>query len=305
MSESDIRPGSRGGCDPVPPPGRTRRLLRGSARRVALDALSVHQRARGRLDEALQRPRIALPYLHAVPRRREHVLRDLLLQLSPTHEFIGYGEAIRRIHHGPIDRPYAAFSFDDGFASNARAARILEEFGATGCFFVPPAFVGVPTVAGARRFFGFRQGVDEPAMTWDDLERLKTAGHEIGNHTMNHRVLSELGDDEVADEIGSAADVLRSRLGESTHFAWPRGTFDHMTDEAARLVFRTGHESCASAVRGVHTVVAPGPKESVCVRRDHVMVEWPLRQIRYFLAVSSERSGRTDNDWPDGWRVVS
>ena len=82
-----------------------------------------------------------------------------------------------------------------------RASRILEEFGATGMFFVPTGFVGTKTVAEARGFFGFVEGCDEPAMTWEDLEGLKGRGHEIGNDTHTHRILARLTAQERADEV--------------------------------------------------------------------------------------------------------
>ena len=171
------------------------------------------------------RPRVALPYLHAVPPNEEDSFRRLVASLARDHHFIGYSEAMRRVREGDIDRPYISFSFDDGFASNVRSARILEEFGATGMFFVPTGFVGTKTVTEARAYYGFSYGCDEPAMTWDDLETLKAGGHEIGNHTHGHRILSSLGVQEQHDEIGTAAEILRSRLGASDHFAWPYGRF--------------------------------------------------------------------------------
>ncbi len=163
---------------------------RGAARHVALDVLAMREGRAGRIEEALARPRVHLPYLHAVPPGEEPRLRELLAALAPTHTFISYSEAVDRIRRGAIDRPYMAFSFDDAFASNARTAGILEEFGATGMFFVPPGFLGTPTVSEARAFYGFSQGVDEPAMTWADVEGLVARGHEVGNHTLGHEVMS-------------------------------------------------------------------------------------------------------------------
>lgn len=279
--------------------GRVRRMLR----HLAVDARSAGEALTARRDDGLSRARVALPYFHAVPHDREWALRELLLRLHETHTFIGYSEAMERIRRGDIDRPYVAFSFDDGFASNLRAARILEEFGASACFFVPAGFVGTSSVAEARDFYGFSQGVDEPAMSWADLETLVAAGHEIGNHTANHRVLSWIPEAELEDEIGSGAETLRSRLGDVRHFAWPRGTFDHFSEAAARMVFRTGHESCASAVRGAHVAAAGEVREELCVRRDHLMVEWPVRHSLHFLARSGRLASPVDNSWPDDWQV--
>lgn len=276
--------------------------LRAGARHVALDALSVRERVGGRLEQSLAIPRVHLPYLHAVPEHEEDNFRALLTALAPTHTFISYSEALDRIANGPIDRPYVAFSFDDGFASNVRTAGILEEFGTTGMFFVPPGFIGVSTVSDARDFYGFSDGVDEPAMTWDDLDALKARGHEIGNHTLGHKVISWIDDEAVVEEIGVGADELRARYGDVTDFAWPRGRFQHFTQGGAATVFATGHLSCASAERGAHTVPA-GELDRVCLRRDHLMTSWPLRHQLYFLARSAAQSSEASNDWPQDWHV--
>lgn len=280
-----------------------RSRARAAFRHVALNGLSRHYQRAGKEHVGLATQRIALPYLHAVPDREQDALRRFIEALAVNHTFISYSEAVRRVQTGQIDRPYVAFSFDDGFASNVQAARILEEFGVTGMFFVPTGFVGVPTVAEAREFFGFVRGCDEPAMTWGDLERMKSKGHEIGNHTCSHRILANLSEAEQYDEVASAAETLRARLGESKHFAWPYGRFLHFSEHAARAVFETGHVSCASAERGAHRIGAVADSAALCLRRDHIMTGWPLKHCTYFMARSGVSASARDNLWPGGWAV--
>lgn len=279
-----------------------RRRPRATTRHIALDALSLSDNLTGAQERGLVRKRVHFPYLHAVPRREESNFRALVAALAEDHTFIGYSEAIRRVSEGDIDRPYVSFSFDDGFKSNMRAAGILEEFGATGMFFVPTGFIGTRTVSQAREFFGFSEGCNEPAMSWADLEMLRKHGHEVGNHTHTHRIQATLSEDESAEDIGIAAEQLRDRLGECRHFAWPYGRFFHFTDYAARAVFNTGHKSCASAERGAHSASGPVEKRDLCVRRDHVMTSWPLRHNMYFIAKSS-RDRASDGAWPAGWQL--
>jgi peptidoglycan/xylan/chitin deacetylase (PgdA/CDA1 family) len=256
----------------------------------------------GRDAEALRTPRVHFPYLHAVPPDEEPTFRRLLTELRETHTFVTYSEAVGRVLSGAIDRPYAALSFDDGFASNLRTAGLLADLDIPACFFVTTGFIGTRTLAEAHSFFGYSQGIDEPAMTWADLERLKEHGHEVGNHTVRHRRVSDLSTDRMAEEIGTAAEALRSRLGGVDHFAWPFGRWFHFTPDAVRVVFETGHRTCASAERGAHPAVAVQDPLALCVRRDHVMTSWPLRHTRYLLAASArrvdEQAGAT---WPPGW----
>lgn len=279
---------------------RTRAL----ARHGALDVLSARYRLQSLQQDALETPRVSLPYLHAVPHDEEDSFRAFVKELAKTHTFISYSEAVERVKRGPIDKPYVSFSFDDGFKSNVRTARILEEFGARGMFFVPPGFIGTETVGEARDFYGFSEGVDEPAMTWSDLEQLLESGHEIGNHTLGHKVMSWVDDTVMENEIHEGATQLRTRLGPIEHFAWPRGRFFHFTEQAARAVFDSGHTSCASAERGAHTVPHSASDETLCLRRDHIMTHWPLRHSMYFIAKSSRRAGRGRNAWPEEWNVA-
>lgn len=279
------------------------RFGRKTLRHAALHGLDLHQQVTGRADRGMATPRVHFPYLHALPVDEEGAFRRFVAGLAETHDFISYSEAVRRVRTGPIDRPMVSFSFDDGFKSNLRAARILEEFGTVGMFFVPTGFIGTPTVQQARQFFGFVEGCDEPAMTWDDLESLRSRGHEIGNHTVAHRPISTLSTQRMTDEIGQGAETLRERLGEGQHFAWPYGRFHHFTEDAAQAVFDTGHTSCASAERGAHSIVHEGTSPALCLRRDHIMTSWPMNHCNYFIARSGLSADAHDNDWPDSWVV--
>lgn len=280
--------------------------VRGGARQVALDTLSVWHSIGGKDREAFQQPRVYFPYLHDVPKHEEGAFRAFVEMLAQNHTFLSYGDAIERVLGGPIDKPYVAFSFDDGFASNVAASRILEEYGATGCFFVPPGFIDSKlSTAAAMKEFGFAEGTCEDAMTWSDLENLKSRGHEIGNHTLNHRTLSTISEHQAVDEISLGADRIREILGECRHFAWPRGRFKHMTELAVRTVFDAGHDSCASAERGAHVRPVDDDAGLLCVRRDHIMTSWPLRHSKYFVGKAARTVTGQSNEWPEDWRVTS
>lgn len=272
------------------------------ARSMAVGGLSRMHGVRGLTDEALARPMIHFPYLHAVPQAEYSDFVSLLECITRTHTLISYTEAVNRVLHGPIDKPYAAISFDDGFKSNLSAARALEEFGTTGMFFVPTNAVGIPTVTQARSFFKFVDGCDEPIMDWSDLEHLRSRGHEVGNHTVSHSTLSKISLNEATEEIGIAASVLRERLGVCDHFAWPNGRFIHFKGDLIEAVFNTGHKSCASAERGAHSAVHQGTASSLCLRRDHVMTSWSLEHNRYFIGRAAAGSSIESNRFPENYR---
>lgn len=265
--------------------------LRAKARHIALDALSLKAKlSSGRT--ALGTPRVHNLYLHEVPPSEEQRFRELLTWLRLTgHTFIPYSEGIERCATGDVDRSYITFSFDDGFASNLSASTILQEFDTVGCFFVVTDFIGATDLTRARAVLG--KGITEPAMSWSDLERMRAHGHEIGNHTRRHRNLARLTADEAADEILSARDVLVDRFGSVEHFAWPLGRWMHIS-EVAKDIAQAAHVSVTSAERGAH-----GNSETAdwCPRRDHIMTNWPLRHMQYFI-IRSAQTAKEAKSWP-------
>jgi peptidoglycan/xylan/chitin deacetylase (PgdA/CDA1 family) len=271
---------------------RARRFLRSRA----LDLASAFTS-----DEALQRPRVQIVFLHHVMADEERPFRALLERLLRRHAFVPYSEAVARVAAGDVDRPTISVTFDDGLRSQLRAAEILGDYGIPACFFVCEAMADAPSSEEIREFCE-RELWLPPVdfLSWSDLERLKAAGHEIGNHTRRHRSLAALSGQELADEIGGSLASLRRRLGNDVrHFAWPRGWFHDFSAAAAAEVFRAGHVSCASGVRGCHIPGPPRALRDVCLRRDQVIAADPLRHTIYFLARNSLHATDATRDWPE------
>src|SRR5262245_12142113 len=273
-------------------------LPRNLARSVALSGLAALGRWTG-LDANLKRPRVHFLYLHFVPGGEEENFRRLLTTLSKDHQFISYSDAVARVYSGAIDRPYVTFSVDDGIRNGLRLAEILDDFGAKACFFVCDRIPEIKSQAELEAFC--RLELEIPStdfLSWEDMEQLLQRGHEIGNHSARHRTLSELSGDQLEDAIAGGLIRLRSRLGDAVrHFAWPRGRFFHMSRDAAAIVFRSGHASCASAERGCH-VAKPLSHEGLCIRREHIVSGWPLSHSLYFIARSASMADEASNRWP-------
>ena len=114
--------------------------IRGHMRTIALNGLSVVDRIKG-IQNDLNRKRVQFLYFHHVFKDEEKKLDTLLKQLALNHSFISYSDAIDKILNGAIDKPYITFSSDDGFKNNLRAAEILDDNGAKGCFFISPGII--------------------------------------------------------------------------------------------------------------------------------------------------------------------
>jgi peptidoglycan/xylan/chitin deacetylase (PgdA/CDA1 family) len=276
------------------------KTVRNFVRNRVLDAWAALSEVRGATRRGLALPRVHLLCLHDVFQDEEAPFRSLVASLAKDHEFVSYSEAVRRVLAGGFPRPAIAFSFDDGFRTMRAAAAILEEFGARGCFFLCPPIVGETRAAEAARFCRERL-LTRPRefLSWNDVERLAASGHEIGGHTQTHPRLADIGDAQLADELGSCWDALRARFGSVRHFAWPFGHFTDIRAGVPRLVFKAGFESCASAERGCHIVPATAP-ENLCLRRENVVAAWPPAHVRFFLGRSALRAGPSDNLFPHG-----
>jgi peptidoglycan/xylan/chitin deacetylase (PgdA/CDA1 family) len=256
---------------------------------------------------ALSKERVQFLYLHHVVKDEADSFRLLLRALLNTgHRFIAYSEAVERVLKGNIDGgPHVSFSFDDGLKSCLRAARIMSEFGAKGCFFVCPSMIGETDPQKVEEFCFKR--LNKPPMeflSWEDVGTLLEEGHEIGAHTMTHLNLAEIPIDQMQEQIGGSFDALAERVGKPKHFSWPFGRFSHFGAVPAKTVFGAGFESCASAERGCHVARSEKQKIELCIRRDHVVADWPLNHTLYFMARNSLRASAHNDKWPPEWSKV-
>jgi peptidoglycan/xylan/chitin deacetylase (PgdA/CDA1 family) len=266
---------------------------RSIARRAGLWGLALAGSISGATRRALARPRVQILLFHHLFEDERPGFRALLADLARDHELVTYGEALRRVMRGGGTKPAVAISFDDGRSSCMQAAEELERFGARGCFFVCPGVVGERRYAGVKSFCEERLHFPAtPLLNWRDLELLRDRGHEIGNHTLDHVDLGAVPAGVAAAQIVEARRLLASRLGECRHFAWPYGLRRNITSEAVRCVFESGHESCASAVRGAHEGAASTPR--LILHRDNCVAAWPVAHLRWLLArnVRSMRAGK-------------
>ena len=113
-------------------------------------------------------------------------------------------------------------TFDDGYVDNyVNAFPILQKYGLKATIFVVPAFTGVN--------YGY--------LTWDQLREMEQGGIEAQSHTLNHRALEELPDDEIRSELLESKQMLEEQLGHPVDFlAYPTGTYNLHIASIARDV---------------------------------------------------------------------
>lgn len=134
--------------------------------------------------------------------------------------------------------PMVTFTFDDVPASACeRGARILEEHGARGTFYV---------AGGARG----AQGGGPPPASIDQLRAVWEKGHEIGCHTYSHPAVRYMTFEEIGAELDRNQSALRKIDGDIVvrNFAYPYGDLSVRTKRYCESRF----DSCRSGHAGIN-----------------------------------------------------
>jgi peptidoglycan/xylan/chitin deacetylase (PgdA/CDA1 family) len=149
----------------------------------------------------------------------------------------------------PAGKPALIISFDDGVRSQYDiAARLLDEYGLPGWFFIAPGLVD--TAVADQRAAAERQGVltgpegsgERIFMSWHEIRSLRPR-HVIGCHTYSHHRLSaDTPTAAMEYEIVEARHRLEAGLGEPVDvFCWVGGEEHSYSAAAAELIRRAGY----------------------------------------------------------------
>lgn len=190
-------------------------------------------------------------------------------------------------------QPTVFLTFDDGFRDNAAVALpLMLAYGFRPIVFVLPRHLDEggafewPEVAETR--------AAEPelmrSLTWAEVDEMIGQGAEFGSHTLSHRHLPELDDEELARELGESKALIERRLGACTTVAYPFGEWDARVATAAR---EAGYEFGFSLPQGPQHRVGPHciPRINVDRRDDGARFRFKLSGAgrRFLLSESAER----------------
>ena len=251
------------------------------ARRGALDFLGWKARLSAN-EELKGQPRIQFIYIHHIFLDEIEPFRKLLAAWAEDFTFISHSEAVRRMSENDIDRPYMAFSSDDGFKNNLDAARILEEFGATACFFLNTRTIGLNDSRVIEQFC--KEQLHFPPvdfMNWTEVDSLQKRGHEMGSHTSGHFNVAKLSLAAFEQDLYETKAAIEAKTGPIQHFAFPYGRWNHFSEQALQATFDAGFESVSTAERGCH--LPDDTTGNRMIFRDHVLAQWPLHHFDYFF----------------------
>ncbi len=154
-------------------------------------------------------------------------------------------EAWSRVRAGTLPRRAVALTFDDGYLSTATHAwpALQRRAWPATCFVVPDYLE-----TGHEFPWDAAAGHPAPVMSTAQVLDLAGRGMDIGSHTMTHRWLPRLPDEELDRELVGSRRHLEALLGRPVRsLAYPAG---HHDPRVRRAVRAAGYASAYSTARG-------------------------------------------------------
>lgn len=150
-----------------------------------------------------------------------------------------------------------AITFDDGYASTLELARpLLGRFGWPATVFVPTDYMGGGPMSwpGIDQWTGGEHERELLPMSWGQIRELADAGWEIGSHTKSHPHLTEIGDEQLAEELVESRLTCERMLDRPCRsLAYPYGDHDE------RVIAATAEAGYAAAATLPAHTPAPMP----------------------------------------------
>lgn len=134
--------------------------------------------------------------------------------ISPDELYLALTEG------APLPEKSVLITFDDGYADNyENAFPILKKYGFKATIFVIAGFVGEK----------------QHYLTWEQAREMEAYGISIESHTMTHRSMTELTDDQLKEELTASKAFIEAKLNKKVnYFAYPTGTYNLHIAELAR-----------------------------------------------------------------------
>ena len=120
-------------------------------------------------------------------------------------------------------------------------------------------------------------------MGWKQCREAIGEGVTIGSHSVTHKRLSELGNEDATYElVQSKAEIEKNTKQICKHFCAPYGIpgLDFDLIEHAELAGEFGYKSFATGSRGANRYSQP----LHALQRDHLLANCSNRQLRYFFS---------------------
>lgn len=160
----------------------------------------------------------------------------------------------------PIPKRTVVITFDDGFQDAIRhAVPVLAKYGFTATFFVVAGLIGRTS-----EWTRARRAIEMPLADLGALREIDRAGFTIGSHTMTHRRIADLTEDEGRRELHESRQRLEDWLGRTVRdLAYPYGS---ASESVRRLAADCGYLRACSTIEGL----SPQTDDPLMLRRVHI-----------------------------------
>ena len=185
-------------------------------------------------------------------------------------------------------KPGLIISFDDGLRSNYDfATPLLEKYGFTGWFMVPPGFIQADDnhqkdYAIANNIRCKTSYIDRIAMSWVELKDLITRGHQVCSHTYGHvRLPKTMHPDLVSFEVRASKKYLERRLGVTIFgFTWVGGEEENYSIFASDAIKDAGYSFSFNSNGGLILNYT----DAFCLGRINIETEYSLQTVKFQLS---------------------
>ncbi|HSK50907.1 MAG TPA: polysaccharide deacetylase family protein [Solirubrobacterales bacterium] len=192
--------------------------------------------------------------------------------------------------------PSVFITFDDGFRDNhTTVLPLLRAYGfGAFCFVLPPlvddgAPLSWPEVAEDQRRFSTTMR----SVTWPMVEEMAAADFTIGSHGLTHAHLSQLGPEQLRQELSDSRARICARLGSCETLAYPFGDWSPAVEAAAAACGYRFAFTLPTKVGQHGTTPLSLPRVNVDYRdrglRFQAKLSWPGRRIYLSSKVAAAR----------------
>lgn len=192
-------------------------------------------------------------------------------------------KAIEMILSGThFNRPYVAFTFDDGFEEcYSIIAPILESYDCNAAFFINSNYIS--SREHYQQDFNKRIKVNyKKPMNWENVKDLSKRGHIIGSHTCDHYNLANIAEEELLLQLEKDKNIIEAKLGvKCEYFAWPYGEEIYFSE----LALKYSVINFKYVFSGTN-YLKYFSYEGKVINRRHLEPFWPKSHINYFLSVT-------------------
>ncbi len=224
---------------------------------------------------------IIYPFWHHVFDDEIHNFKLQIKLMKNYGDFISYDQSIAILKEGlkPKER-YFCLSFDDGFKNifnNVIDILLKEKIPCM--FFIPTSFIDNLRQDSGQVFFN-RKNISIDFLSWKDCQKIASEQiFNIGSHSINHKLISELSTNECISEVMNSKKIIENKLNvECNHFAPPVGKYSIKRD--LKIIKDSNYKSLSTTIRGKMTSTS---NDIFKLKRHHLLANWDIDYLKYFF----------------------